>query len=99
MAYQNVTATFLKLKKPDNAVDILRAFVRADETQSSPNLENEIWALDWIKEIQQGKKDYERALVTSEKLRALCLKSNADTSDNRYLKYATRQRFMVSWAN
>lgn len=87
MAYHNVTATFLALKKPDDAIDILLAFVRADETQSSPNLANEIWAFDWIKDIQLGKRDYENALVTSEKLRGLCLRFNPNVSNNCYLKY------------
>ena len=76
MAYQNVTQTLLDLKQPDKAIDILREFVRADESQGTPVLNNEIWALDWIKEIQQNQNDFDSALITSKSLLSLCLASS-----------------------
>jgi CHAT domain-containing protein/tetratricopeptide (TPR) repeat protein len=87
MAYQNEAATLLKLDNSSKAIELLQDFAKRDGTLLKPDNEKLVWALDWIKEIQQDQHSYEDALQTNERLRALCLEINPDRSNNRYLTY------------
>jgi CHAT domain-containing protein/tetratricopeptide (TPR) repeat protein len=86
-AYQNLVRIFLDKKDFKKAKELLLSFADKTEAEAKSNHPDLVWALEWLKDIQQDEGRYDEAVSTSAKLRAAFLKVNGDKSDPRYLQY------------